>query len=64
MAVDAAGGDDAALCIDLPAAGGQLCADGCDAAVDDPDVEFGAPATDKDPILDAALERMKLKVAA
>ena len=35
-----------------------------DLAVDDPDVEFGAPATDKDPILDAALERMKLKVAA
>ncbi len=35
-----------------------------DVAVDDPDVEFGAPASDKDPILDAALERMKLKVAA
>ena len=35
-----------------------------DVAVDEPDVEFGAPATDKDPILDAALERVKLKVAA
>jgi carboxyl-terminal processing protease len=34
-----------------------------DVAVDDPDVEFGAPAPDKDPILDTALERVK-KVAA
>ena len=32
-----------------------------DVAVDDPDVEFGAPAPDKDPILDAALERVKRK---
>jgi carboxyl-terminal processing protease len=32
--------------------------------VDDPDVEFGAPVSDKDPILDAAIERMKAKVAA
>jgi carboxyl-terminal processing protease len=35
-----------------------------DIAVDDPDVEFGAPASQTDPILDAALERAKLKVAA
>ena len=35
-----------------------------DVAVDEPDVDFGAPATEKDPILDAALERMKVKVAA
>jgi carboxyl-terminal processing protease len=35
-----------------------------DIAVDDPDVEFGAPAPQTDPILDAALERAKLKVAA
>jgi carboxyl-terminal processing protease len=35
-----------------------------DLAVDDPDIEFGAAASDKDPILDAALERMKVKVAA
>ncbi|MET0215037.1 MAG: S41 family peptidase [Vicinamibacterales bacterium] len=35
-----------------------------DVAVDDPDVEFGAPASDKDPILDTALERVKQKVAA
>jgi len=32
--------------------------------VDEPDVEFGAPAPDKDPILDAALERFKTKAAA
>jgi carboxyl-terminal processing protease len=32
--------------------------------VEEPDVEFGAPAPDKDPILDAALERVKLKAAA
>ena len=35
-----------------------------DVAVDEPDVEFGAPAPDKDAILDAALERLKQKVAA
>lgn len=35
-----------------------------DIAVDDPDVEFGAPAPQTDPILDRALERAKLKVAA
>lgn len=35
-----------------------------DIAVDDPDVEFGAPAPQTDPILDAALARAKLKVAA
>ena len=35
-----------------------------DVAVDEPDVEFGAPAPEKDAILDAALERMKVKVAA
>jgi carboxyl-terminal processing protease len=33
-------------------------------AVDDPDVEFGAPAPDKDPILDTALERLTKKAAA
>jgi carboxyl-terminal processing protease len=32
--------------------------------VDDPDVEFGAPASDKDPILDTALERLNKKAAA
>jgi carboxyl-terminal processing protease len=35
-----------------------------DVAVEEPDVEFGAPASEKDPILDTALERVKLKVAA
>ena len=35
-----------------------------DVAVDEPDVEFGAPAPEKDAILDAALERVKVKVAA
>jgi carboxyl-terminal processing protease len=35
-----------------------------DIAVDEPDVEFGAPAPEKDAILDAALERVKVKVAA
>jgi carboxyl-terminal processing protease len=35
-----------------------------DVAVDEPDVEFGAPAPDKDAILDTALERAKVKVAA
>jgi carboxyl-terminal processing protease len=30
-----------------------------DLAVEEPDVEFGAPAPDKDPVLDAALERIK-----
>ena len=33
-------------------------------AVDEPEVEFGAPAPEKDLILDAALERVKSKVAA
>jgi carboxyl-terminal processing protease len=33
-------------------------------AVDDPDVEFGGAAPEKDPILDAALERMKTRAAA
>ena len=28
-------------------------------AVDEPDVEFGAPAPDKDPVLDAAVARVK-----
>jgi carboxyl-terminal processing protease len=32
--------------------------------VDDPDVEFGAAAPDKDPILDTALERISKKAAA
>jgi carboxyl-terminal processing protease len=32
--------------------------------VDEPDVEFGAAPPEKDPILDAALERVKVKVAA
>jgi carboxyl-terminal processing protease len=32
--------------------------------VDDPDVEFGAPASDADPILDTALERIKTRAAA
>jgi carboxyl-terminal processing protease len=32
--------------------------------VDEPDVEFGAAPPDKDPILDAALERVKTKAAA
>jgi carboxyl-terminal processing protease len=32
--------------------------------VDEPEVEFGAPAPEKDLILDAALERVKSKVAA
>jgi carboxyl-terminal processing protease len=35
-----------------------------DVAVEEPDVEFGAPAPDKDLILDAAIERAKVKVAA
>lgn len=35
-----------------------------DVAVEDPDVEFGAPAPEKDPILDAALGRVKSKKAA
>ena len=35
-----------------------------DVAVDEPDVEFGAAAPEKDAILDAALERVKVKVAA
>jgi carboxyl-terminal processing protease len=35
-----------------------------DIAIDEPDVEFGAAPSDKDPILDAALERAKLKIAA
>ena len=33
-------------------------------AVDDPDVEFGATPSDKDPILDTALERFTKKAAA
>jgi carboxyl-terminal processing protease len=33
-------------------------------AVEEPDVEFGAPAPEKDPILDTALERVKVKAAA
>ncbi len=32
-----------------------------DVAVDEPDVEFGSPAPEKDPILDAAKERLKGK---
>lgn len=32
-----------------------------DVAVEDPDVEFGAPAPQKDPILDAAIARLKSK---
>ena len=30
-----------------------------DVLVDEPDVEFGAPAPDKDPVLDAAIQRLK-----
>lgn len=30
-----------------------------DVAVEEPDVEFGAPAPEKDPVLDAALEKLK-----
>lgn len=33
-----------------------------DLVVEDPDVEFGAPAPEKDPILDAALEKVKKSV--
>jgi C-terminal processing protease CtpA/Prc len=33
-------------------------------AVDEPDVDFGAAAPTTDPILDKALERAKIKVAA
>lgn len=32
-----------------------------DVAVDDPDLEFGAPAPQKDPILDAAVQKLKTK---
>jgi carboxyl-terminal processing protease len=35
-----------------------------DLAVDEPDVEFGTVAPTTDPILDAALERIKVKIAA
>jgi len=35
-----------------------------DLAVDEPDVEFGTAAPTTDPILDAALERLKVKIAA
>jgi carboxyl-terminal processing protease len=35
-----------------------------DLAVDEPDVEFGTAAPTTDPILDAALERIKVKIAA
>jgi carboxyl-terminal processing protease len=35
-----------------------------DLPVDEPDVEFGVPASEKDPILDAAVERMKARIAA
>ncbi len=35
-----------------------------DLNVEEPDVDFGAPAPDKDPILDAAVERLKVKAAA
>jgi len=35
-----------------------------DVQVDEPDVEFGGPAPTQDPILDAALERLKTKRAA
>jgi carboxyl-terminal processing protease len=35
-----------------------------DVPVDEPDVEFGAPPSEKDPILDTALERAKQKIAA
>jgi carboxyl-terminal processing protease len=35
-----------------------------DVVVDEPDVEFGAPAPDKDPVLDAAIDRLKTKKAA
>jgi carboxyl-terminal processing protease len=35
-----------------------------DVAVEDPDVEFGAPAPEKDPILDTAIGRVKTKKAA
>jgi carboxyl-terminal processing protease len=35
-----------------------------DLVVEEPDVDFGAPAPDQDPILDAAIERVKVKIAA
>jgi carboxyl-terminal processing protease len=35
-----------------------------DVAVEEPDTEFGMAASDKDPILDTAIERIKVKVAA
>ena len=35
-----------------------------DLAVEEPDVEFGSTPSDKDPILDAAIERVKVKAAA
>jgi carboxyl-terminal processing protease len=35
-----------------------------DLAVEEPDVEFGTTPSDKDPILDAAIERVKIKAAA
>ena len=35
-----------------------------DLAVDEPDVEFGTAAPTTDPILDAAIERLKVKIAA
>jgi carboxyl-terminal processing protease len=35
-----------------------------DVQVDEPDVEFGAPRPDKDPILEAALEKIRSKKAA
>ena len=39
------------------------CSEEPDVAVEDPDVEFGAPAPDKDPILDAAVARLVKKAA-
>lgn len=35
-----------------------------DLVVDEPEVEFGAPAPTSDPVLDAALERIKVRIAA
>ena len=50
----------------LPPAGDPIQGRGVepDLAVEEPDVEFGSTPSDKDPILDAAIERVKVKAAA
>jgi carboxyl-terminal processing protease len=50
----------------LTPAGAQIQGRGIEpnVAVEEPDVEFGAPAPKSDPILDAAIERVKIKAAA